>query len=60
MKQSDLHFAAAQCCIKIEMLNRMIKTSDSYTCMFLRDMKEIEIKRYAEIMDHITSPLNLV
>jgi hypothetical protein len=38
----------------------MIKSSDSYTCMFLRDMKEIEIKRYAEIMDHITAPLNLV
>jgi hypothetical protein len=60
MKQSDLHFAAAQCCIKIEMLNKMIKSSDTYTCMFLREMKEIEIKRYAEIMDHIIAPLNIV
>jgi hypothetical protein len=60
MKQSDLHFAAAQCCIKIEMLNKMIKSSDSYTCIFLREMKEIEIKRYAEIMDHIIAPLNIV
>jgi hypothetical protein len=60
MKQSDLHFQAAQSCIKIEMINRMIKASDSYTSMFLKELKEQEIKRYSEIMESIVTPLNLV
>jgi hypothetical protein len=60
MKQSELHFQAAQSCIKIETLNKMIKAADSVTLIYLNELKNLEIRKYAEIMESITTPLNLV
>jgi hypothetical protein len=59
MKPSELHFQAAQCCIKIEILNKMIKAADSVTLIYLNELKDLEMRRYAELLDHITTPLNL-
>jgi hypothetical protein len=59
MKPSELHFQAAKCCIKIEILNKMIKAADSVTLIYLNELKDLEMRRYAELLDHITTPLNL-
>jgi hypothetical protein len=61
MKHSELHSQAAQCCLRIELINQTLKIADNYNYLsFLKELKEKEIKKYAEIMDDIVAPLNLV
>jgi hypothetical protein len=38
----------------------MIKAADSVTLIYLNELKNLEIRKYAEIMESITTPLNLV
>lgn len=60
MLQSQKHLQAAKICTSIEIINGMLQTADPIQVEFLKHQKEIEVRKYSDLLEDIISPLNLV
>ncbi len=60
MLQSQKHLQAAKICTAIELINGMLLTADPIQVDFLKQQKEIELRKYSDLLEDIIKPLNLV